>query len=188
MRRRGYTVRQVRSGRWQLVVRDPNTGRQVGRGTFDAKSEADLAGASEIEREARLREFGTPEAADHEVISEIIARPAGGRCASLVESSRCSCQVTTPLSPEQRQWLMRVSREYRVCRVIVVEWAVSAGWRCHLCGVTVESTGSACLDHDHATGAPRGVLCRRCNLGLSYIDDRRWLARAIAYVDIEMGK
>jgi len=37
------------------------------------------------------------------------------------------------------------------------------------------------VDHDHETGQPRGALCRKCNLIMSCVDDREWLARAEAY-------
>lgn len=42
------------------------------------------------------------------------------------------------------------------------------------------------LDHDHATGRPRGAICRKCNLILHYIDDLDWRKRAEAYVAREI--
>jgi len=39
------------------------------------------------------------------------------------------------------------------------------------------------IDHDHATGAVRGLLCRRCNYDLAvFRDSTRNLARAAAYL------
>lgn len=39
------------------------------------------------------------------------------------------------------------------------------------------------IDHDHLTGAVRGVLCRPCNLGLGYFrDNPRVLVSAITYL------
>lgn len=38
---------------------------------------------------------------------------------------------------------------------------------CAICGSTLLLS----VDHSHETGFNRGILCRRCNLGLGYFDD-----------------
>jgi hypothetical protein len=59
------------------------------------------------------------------------------------------------------------------------------GGRCAICGTADPGTvrGTWCLDHDHATGLPRGFLCVFCNQGLGrFRDDPTLLAAAIAYL------
>ena len=53
------------------------------------------------------------------------------------------------------------------------------GSKCKICGeITI-----LCVDHDHETGAVRGLLCRACNLGLgNFKDDERLLALATQYL------
>lgn len=58
--------------------------------------------------------------------------------------------------------------------------------KCAICG-TSEPGGAANdtwkVDHDHATGHVRGLLCHRCNLGLGYFrDNPESLEAAIAYL------
>lgn len=59
-----------------------------------------------------------------------------------------------------------------------------------LCGICREPMQSglgglsACADHCHATSAPRGVLCKRCNLMLGLARDGcDILAAAVAYLE-----
>lgn len=57
------------------------------------------------------------------------------------------------------------------------------GGRCALCG-DVPADEALCVDHDHATGAIRALLCRRCNLGLGHLrDDVELMRRAADYVE-----
>jgi len=41
---------------------------------------------------------------------------------------------------------------------------------CELCGYTTTITRELHIDHNHATGIPRGLLCQKCNIGLGSIE------------------
>lgn len=53
---------------------------------------------------------------------------------------------------------------------------------CEICGCTEKQL---VVDHDHATGLIRGLLCRRCNLALAVIEQPDLLGAAVAYLDRE---
>lgn len=60
------------------------------------------------------------------------------------------------------------------------------GGCCAICGAALGPYGlnrHAHLDHDHATGIVRGILCRGCNLGLgNFMDEPTLLEIAITYL------
>lgn len=55
------------------------------------------------------------------------------------------------------------------------------GGACGICGLTFEEYLH--VDHDHETGAVRGLLCRRCNTGMGQLGDTvEGLQRALDYL------
>ena len=53
---------------------------------------------------------------------------------------------------------------------------------CVICGDTQDQ--QLAIDHDHSTGAVRGALCSRCNLGLGHFrDDPELLRFAALYLE-----
>lgn len=59
------------------------------------------------------------------------------------------------------------------------------GGRCAICGSDIpkHNGGRFVVDHDHETGAVRGLLCGPCNSGLgSFGDDPERLTKAVDYL------
>jgi len=57
------------------------------------------------------------------------------------------------------------------------------GGRCAICRNPSPGGKRLCVDHDHATGRIRGLLCGACNLVLGYArDSEAVLASAIQYL------
>jgi hypothetical protein len=52
------------------------------------------------------------------------------------------------------------------------------------CAICKRALATVCIDHDHATGKFRGLLCNQCNLGLgAFADSAGRLRQAADYVE-----
>jgi hypothetical protein len=57
------------------------------------------------------------------------------------------------------------------------------GDRCAICRRVPDDPFSLCVDHDHASGKVRGLLCTACNSGLGKLgDSEEGLLRALEYL------
>jgi len=43
--------------------------------------------------------------------------------------------------------------------------------KCAICKSDLKTTHNVCVDHNHETGFIRGILCRKCNLGIGHLND-----------------
>lgn len=51
---------------------------------------------------------------------------------------------------------------------------------CAICSITFGKSFD--VDHDHSTGLIRGLLCRKCNSGLHYFEDKYFIEKAKKYI------
>jgi hypothetical protein len=88
----------------------------------------------------------------------------------------------------KRTWRARMatvkSAAHGKTRVEIHEILVQQGTCCAVCKSTQHHGHGWHGDHDHKTGAFRGVLCRGCNVGLGHFKDNVQLLRAaIHYIE-----
>ncbi len=120
-----------------------------------------------------------------------------GRCGNEQPSDAFHRNASTPdglhwtcrscnTDPRVRQPLerRRTIRAYDLTREEFEVLRAALDDRCAICRVTFTATPH--IDHDHATGRVRGLLCRRCNTGLGlFRDDPARLREAIRYLDAD---
>lgn len=83
------------------------------------------------------------------------------------------------LTPERQRAI--VLKRHGLTPEDYAELFLKQGGRCGICGSP--GVGPLRVDHDHETGAVRGLLCHKCNVGLGHFnDDPDLLARAQEYL------
>ena len=91
---------------------------------------------------------------------------------------------------ECQKWRMK-KRNYGVTREHYMAMLARQGGVCAICGAKPSSCthGHLVVDHDHKTGAVRGLLCDHCNKGLGGARDKTaHLSRMIHYLRHGAGK
>jgi len=80
-----------------------------------------------------------------------------------------------------------LTRRYGIGARDVLRMLEDQGWRCPICFTTL--TEKTChVDHDHVSGAVRGITCFNCNGGLGQFRDKPFvLRRAADYLEAAMA-
>jgi hypothetical protein len=95
--------------------------------------------------------------------------------------ARCKADPVRAARAQKAQW-RRQWRKAGMNPDDVFAQLDKQGWVCTICGDKVGARTRA-VDHDHATGEFRGILCSRCNLGLGLFRDRpELLKQAVLYL------
>lgn len=89
---------------------------------------------------------------------------------SLCFDSWCRrCKNTCPRS--QSITARREQKLQRKYRISILEFNESFSKQGGVCAICETSTGPFCIDHCHRLGMVRGILCRKCNVGLGMLQD-----------------
>lgn len=78
---------------------------------------------------------------------------------------------------QKRRWQLKT--RYRMTPEQVAKMRSAQGGRCGVCRLELRKEY---IDHDHATGKVRGIVCHRCNVLLGGWDDRTWRESAAAWL------
>ncbi len=84
---------------------------------------------------------------------------------------------------KQREYALK--KHYGISAAQYDEMLAFQGGRCAICGEK-EPGGHGrffCVDHDHATGDVRGLLCQPCNVKLAAIEDPDFRRQAKMYLE-----
>jgi hypothetical protein len=80
--------------------------------------------------------------------------------------------------PEHHRW-RAIKQRYGLTKEQYNEMFMKQDGKCAICKKhQTELTKSLCVDHDHKTGAVRGLLCYSCNTILGQADDNIVLLQA----------
>ena len=86
-----------------------------------------------------------------------------------------------------RQKVSRLKCTFGLTMEQYIQMAMAQNNVCAICGQPASRDGKDCcldVDHDHATGKIRGLLCKNCNIGLGNLgDSSERLRKAADYLD-----
>jgi hypothetical protein len=101
------------------------------------------------------------------------------------EKSRNGCLAWRKANPEAARISHQNSyrkRTYGLSNSDVDKMKEEQRGLCAICSEPLGTRHKMHIDHCHTTGRVRGLLCSRCNRGLSFIELEAWLPAALEYL------
>ena len=78
---------------------------------------------------------------------------------------------------------LTVAHRYGLTAEQYIALADQHGGKCGICGEIPKTARGLHIDHCHATGKVRGLLCHSCNVGIGALrDDPKLLSKALEYL------
>lgn len=89
-----------------------------------------------------------------------------------------------PFAPDMDQKRAQRRRKYGLTPEDFFRILREQNYLCACCQKKALDEESACVDHDHATGRIRGILCSSCNVGIGLLgDDVAGIRKALDYLE-----
>ena len=101
-------------------------------------------------------------------------------CKGCVNSIRRENRKRTYTAENKRKWALKT--RYGLTPEQVEAMSIAQGGQCAVCKKPIEKFH---IDHNHNTGAVRGLLCHRCNVRIGGWDDEAWLSSALRYMEVK---
>lgn len=144
------------------------------------------------ETKRRCRECG-----DSKYCSEFYSTARSGRVEYDVMCKLCRCASNKRRYSRNRRAILDRQRRYQInkgrraikSQELLSRYGISiedfermereCGGLCEICGRegSFDGTKKLCVDHCHATGVVRGLLCDKCNMAIGYLSDSPLHAR-----------
>ncbi len=100
-----------------------------------------------------------------------------------VEKERARCRAYAKANPDKAR-AKHLRATYGITIQCYEQALISQNHQCKICGLPwADRTRDFQIDHDHATGKVRGLLCHLCNKGLGMFGDKpQLMVNAALYV------
>ena len=79
-----------------------------------------------------------------------------------------------------------LKRKYGISLELYDQLVIDQNNKCAICSADFIGKMKPCVDHNHITGAVRGLLCRPCNLALSVVENTEYVEKAKQYLAKQM--
>jgi len=100
------------------------------------------------------------------------------------ECHKAACKVRWHSKTQQEKQATRVRTMYGINPEEYLELYTVQEGKCAICGEEPTTQRGLHLDHCHATGTVRGLLCHGCNTGIGSLkDDPELLRKALNYLE-----
>lgn len=176
---RKQTARSSEKKRAWMLENAPNRGKPM-----PDETKVQLREARQRQGSPLLARYGITPEIEHEARAQGL-RWCGKECKTFLPAAEFSpkgkycrkCQATAMHQWKNRAVFGLSPADYQ--RMVIEQRGL-----CAICGQPQSPAHvRLCLDHDHQTGKPRGLLCRQCNFGVERLDDiPDWMTKALAYL------